>query len=37
MRSEFGIREHQRAGLTKNARVCLHAEKPLKASGFFFR
>ncbi|MCS3484034.1 hypothetical protein M2369_001526 [Bacillus sp. JUb11] len=24
-RSEFDIREHQRAGLTPNARVCLHA------------
>ncbi|WP_169057485.1 hypothetical protein [Bacillus pumilus] len=25
-RSEFDIREHQHAGLTTNARVCLHAE-----------
>nr|MDH3176277.1 hypothetical protein [Bacillus pumilus] len=25
-RSEFDIREHQDAGLTPNARVCLHAE-----------
>ena len=25
-RSEFDIREHRNAGLTKNARVCLHAE-----------
>ncbi|MGG0858201.1 hypothetical protein ABE091_01795, partial [Bacillus pumilus] len=24
-RSEFAIREHRRAGLTPNARVCLHA------------
>ncbi len=24
-RNEFDIREHQRAGLTPNARVCLHA------------
>ncbi|MGX1440475.1 hypothetical protein ACUXJ4_003465, partial [Bacillus pumilus] len=26
-RSEFDIREHQHAGLTTNARVCLHAER----------
>ncbi|MGX1449102.1 hypothetical protein ACUXOD_002885, partial [Bacillus sp. 153480037-1] len=24
--SELDIREHRHAGLTKNARVCLHAE-----------
>lgn len=26
LRSEFDIREHQCAGLTLNARVCLHTE-----------
>ena len=25
-RSEYVIREHQRTGVTPNARVCLHAE-----------
>ncbi|WP_186307924.1 hypothetical protein [Bacillus sp. WP8] len=25
-RSEFNIREHRHAGLTPNARVCLHAK-----------
>ncbi|MDI6661482.1 hypothetical protein QL818_07310 [Bacillus altitudinis] len=29
-RSEFDIREHQHAGLTTNARVCLHAETSIQ-------
>ncbi|MGG4541370.1 hypothetical protein, partial [Bacillus altitudinis] len=33
-RSEFDIREHQRAGLTPNARVCLHAEPIWRHIGF---
>ncbi len=42
-RSEFDIREHRNAGLTKNASVCLHAEAPLisgassySSSAYFF-
>ncbi len=27
--------EHQRTGLTKNARVCLHAEPPFYKGGYF--
>ncbi|VXB30144.1 hypothetical protein BACI9J_130556 [Bacillus altitudinis] len=36
-RSEFVIREHQRAGLTTNARVCLHAETSLYWLVFYIR
>ncbi|WP_204352790.1 hypothetical protein, partial [Bacillus altitudinis] len=35
-RSEFDIREHQRAGLTPNARVCLHAEKASRMRSLLF-
>ncbi|MHC2453020.1 hypothetical protein ACUXP3_003662 [Bacillus altitudinis] len=35
-RSEFDIREHQRAGLTPNARVCLHAEAMTKEWSWLF-
>ncbi|MBW4849755.1 MAG: hypothetical protein KZY73_06220 [Bacillaceae bacterium] len=35
-RSEFDIREHQRAGLTPNARVCLHAERNNSSLLFLF-
>ncbi len=31
-----GIREHRRAGLTTNARVCRHAETPLFKGVFLF-
>ncbi|KIL16542.1 hypothetical protein B4107_2722 [Bacillus safensis] len=30
------IREHRHAGLTKNARVCLHAEAALIEEAAFF-
>ncbi|WP_260855155.1 hypothetical protein [Bacillus sp. WP8] len=35
MRSAFDIREHRRADLTPNARVCLHAEAFLKGTLFY--
>ncbi|MGG0679812.1 hypothetical protein ABE044_04555, partial [Bacillus altitudinis] len=34
-RSEFHIREHQHAGLTKNAKVCLHAGASLEERDAF--
>ncbi len=36
LRSEFDIREHQCAGLTLNARVCLHAETCGNHMSFFY-
>ncbi|TWL51710.1 hypothetical protein CHCC15332_2624 [Bacillus paralicheniformis] len=35
--ANVGIREHRRAGLTTNARVCRHAELERTLSGFFVR
>ncbi|WP_222430261.1 hypothetical protein, partial [Bacillus paralicheniformis] len=34
-RSECWIREYRRAGLTTNARVCRHAERPAKSGPFY--